>query len=238
MKLNIKMRHVCILLICILVLFLVFALKKTYLRENIENITQEEPGVSINVSGVNNVVDLVDSTKSKNNMNVDYHNVIEQSENNYQDGNTLINTYSKMYPLRKEEAQLDNTIDTYKKTTGETNDLNEQIKKMDKQIDSIQLNLKNYNQIELELQEAVAKKASLENDIRNILSKTAYCNREKTNNNSQIQDLENEITSFKEKLKEKREIFQTTYNKERSLANQFGELQNRLRYLNNQPCKQ
>ena len=125
------MRHVCILLICILVLFLVFALKKTYLRENIENITQEQPGVSINVSGVNNVVDLVDSTKSKNNMNVDYHNVIEQSENNYQDGNTLINTYSKMYPLRKEEAQLDNTIDTYKKTTGETNDLNEQIKKMD-----------------------------------------------------------------------------------------------------------
>jgi len=46
------------------------------------------------------------------------------------------------------------------------------------------------------------------------------------------------ISSFKEKLKENKEIFQTTYNKERSLANQFGELQNRLGYLNNQPCKQ
>ena len=107
------------IIISLLILIALLYFNKTHLKENIQNIdnlpnNSQQSNISIASTGVNNVVDLINSTKQKNVTNVDYNNRIEQKEINYDDGNTLMNTYSKIYPLRKDEIQLDNTLSEYK----------------------------------------------------------------------------------------------------------------------------
>jgi len=238
MKLNIKTINIS-LIICLFI-FIALYFKKTFLRENLQNIAGEqsieEPNVSIASTGVNNAVELIDSMKSKNNMNVDYHNVIDRSENDYSNGNTLINTYSKIYPLRKEEIQLDNTLEKYKEEQAEIDELKKEINIMDKKIDELQVEMKTYNQVELELQEAIAKKAALNNDITNITSEISSCNSKNNVNGRKIADQMDEITELKRKLKGKQEIYETTLNSEQTLAGQYNKLQRRMDYLNQQPC--
>ena len=209
---------------------------KTYLKENLQNITHEQPIISVAATGVNNAVELIDSTKQTEIMNVDYNNVINRSEVNYSDGNTLINTYSKIYPLRKEEVQLDNTLSEYKEEQAEIDELKEKINKMEKKIDEIQVEMKTYNQVELELQEAVAKKAALDNDISNLQSELTDCNASDEITRTKIQSQETEISILDSKLKGKQETFNQTLTKERTLASQFNTLQSRMDYLNQQSC--
>lgn len=235
MKLNIRSINIYVLIICLLI-FIVLCSSKTYLKENLQNITHEQPIISVAATGVNNAVELIDSTKQTEIMNVDYNNVINRSEVNYSDGNTLINTYSKIYPLRKEEVQLDNTLSEYKEEQAEIDELKEKINKMDKKIDEIQVEMKTYNQVELELQEAVAKKAAVNNDISNLQSEITLCKAKNRTNGTKIEYQLDEMTELKGRLKGKQEIYETTLNNEQTLAGQFNNLQSRIDYLNQQPC--
>lgn len=238
MKLHIKSTNI-ILIICLLV-FIVLCINKKYLIENLQNMNEEQnieqPNISLASTGVNNAVELIDSMKSKNNMNVDYHNVIDRSENDYSDGNKLIDTYSKIYPLRKEEIQLDETLAQYKEKQAEIDELKEKINQMDKRINEIQTEIKTYNQVEVELQEAIAKKAALENDITNITSEISSCDSKNAVNGRKISHQLDQISSLKGKLKGKQDVFQTTFNSEQQLAKQYNKLQRRMDYLNQQPC--
>lgn len=236
MKINIKSINIYVIITICIFIFIILCLKKTYLKENLQNITQDQPIVSIEATGINNTVELIDSTKQKEIMNVDYNNVIDRSDVNYNDGNILIDTYSKIYPLRKEEVQLDNTLDKYKDDQSEIHGFKKNINEIDKKTDEIQVQMKTYNQVEFEFQEAIAKKASLKNDNLNISSKTEYCNKKNKENGAKIQFQENEIRSLKDKIKERLEIFQTTIKKEEELADKFRTLNRRMNHLNKQTC--
>jgi len=231
--------HMIIISLLILIALLYF--NKTHFKENIQNIdnvpnNSQQSSISLASTGVNNVVDLMNSTKQKNVTNVDYNNRIEQKEINYDDGNTLMNTYSKIYPLRKDEIQLDNTLSEYKEENAEVNGLKLQINQMDKRMSEIQTEIKTYKQVELELQEAVAKKAALDNDISNLQSELTDCNASDEITRTKIQSQETEISILDSKLKGKQETFNQTLTKERTLASQFNTLQSRMDYLNQQPC--
>jgi chromosome segregation ATPase len=236
MKINIKSINIYVIITICLLIFIILCLKKTYLKENLQNITQDQEIVSIEATGINNVVESIDSTKQKEIMNVDYNNVIDRSDVNYNDGNILIDTYSELYPLRKEEVQLDNTLDEYKDDQSEIHGLKKKINEIDKKTDEIQVQMKTYNQVELDLQEAIAKNESLKNDNLNISSKTEYCNKKKKDNGTKIQSQENEIRSLKDKIKERWEIYQTTVKKEEELGDKFRTLNRRMNYLNQQSC--
>ena len=232
--------HMIIISLLILIALLYF--NKTHLKENIQNIdnlpnNSQQSNISIASTGVNNVVDLINSTKQKNVTNVDYNNRIEQKEINYDDGNTLMNTYSKIYPLRKDEIQLDNTLSEYKEENAEVDGLKLQINQMDKRMSEIQTEIKTYKQVELDLQQEIAKKAALDNDISNLQSELTDCNASDEITRTKIQSQETEISILDSKLKGKQETFNQTLTKERTLASQFNTLQSRMDYLNQQPCE-
>ena len=79
--------HMIIISLLILIALLYF--NKTHFKENIQNIdnlpnNSQQSSISLASTGVNNVVDLMNSTKQKNVTNVDYNNRIEQKEINYE----------------------------------------------------------------------------------------------------------------------------------------------------------
>ena len=97
--------HMIIISLLILIALLYF--NKTHFKENIQNIdnlpnNSQQSSISLASTGVNNVVDLMNSTKQKNVTNVDYNNRIEQKEINP--------TYAEVEWVAKDAVAVDTLI--------------------------------------------------------------------------------------------------------------------------------